>query len=253
MTIMDMNLVIVAMIVDLAAWVWVTNRGFIMNSNGGNYKFSKRFIKRQGLKEIGFNDKKFIFDSYNVFSWEITRETPFSFYTKSLSRLPYKKRNFKDLYRDFNSAFNDHVTLILNVSHKCNMSCVYCCAGGGSYGGRQKLMSVDIALKAVDLIAKNITRLTVIFFGGEPMLNQAILLTTTKYIIEKAKSNGINVDFHLSTNGTISFKKLKAICDLVKVNDFEVIVSIDGPAEVQNKNRPLKNGEPSFDIVYSNL
>lgn len=30
-------------------------------------------------------------------------------------------------------------------------------------------------------------------------------------------------------------------------------ISLDGPKEVHNKNRPLKNGKPSYDIILKNI
>ena len=41
-------------------------------------------------------------------------------------------------------------TLSLNVAQACNMSCGYCYAGEGSFGGRARLMSMETARAAVD-------------------------------------------------------------------------------------------------------
>lgn len=64
------------------------------------------------------------------------------------------------------------INLWLNVSHDCNLRCIYCFGHGGSYGGNRELMSINTAKRSIDYwfkyLNKDITMTTVTFFGGEP-------------------------------------------------------------------------------------
>ena len=57
--------------------------------------------------------------------------------------------------------------------------------------------------------------------------------------------------FSVTTNGTIMTPR---IIDFLAENDFRLVVSVDGPEEVHNKNRRYaKNGAGTFQYVYANL
>lgn len=78
------------------------------------------------------------------------------------------------------------VNLWLNVSHDCNLRCIYCFGHGGSYGGSRELMSVDTAKKSIDYwfkyLNKNIPMTTVTFFGGEPLMNLEVIKFSINYV-----------------------------------------------------------------------
>ena len=59
------------------------------------------------------------------------------------------------------------VTLML--AQKCNLRCTYCYGESGEYGDCG-VMNLDIAMKAIDYLAKisKEKKLYVVFFGGEP-------------------------------------------------------------------------------------
>ena len=218
----------------------------------GTHRFTKKFLRQSGLKILSDNGQSFIFDPANVFAWEITGNTLFGYWAEPLSRLPYRKKSFQNPYDHFEAEFFQRQTLILNVSHYCAMECVYCCAGGGSYNGPRMNMSIETARRAIDWLRET-KRLTIILFGGEPMSNSKVATGIVQYALDTAQQHGMDVDFNLNTNGTISFKKFPQLIDLIRENNFEVIVSIDGAAEVQNKNRPLTGQRPSYSIVSRNL
>ena len=68
--------------------------------------------------------------------------------------------------------------MCMHLAHDCNLRCGYCFAKGGAFAGKRELMDEDTARTAVDyLIAASGPRrnLEVDFFGGEPLLNFAVL------------------------------------------------------------------------------
>lgn len=63
--------------------------------------------------------------------------------------------------RDIEEMCSDRKTkdsikaLCLHVSHDCNLSCEYCFASKGDYKSGRRLMTKDIALRAVDYLVDN--------------------------------------------------------------------------------------------------
>jgi len=135
------------------------------------------------------------------------------------------------------------------------MACTYCCAGGGTYGGNEELMSIETAKHAVDSLMR-LGRFTLYFFGGEPMLNLPVLIRTAEYTATRSREKGVKADFIISTNGSIGFRRFPDLCRFIRENNFRVNVSLDGPRETQNRNRPFKTSaerKGSFEIVLANL
>lgn len=154
-----------------------------------------------------------------------------------------KKRDFfsplaKTVTNPENRAFSD---LMLLLGRGCPLICRYCYANAGVI---TELMSKEIADQAISLyLAKNPTNPKVTLFGGgEPTLN----VHTIKHIIEKY---GNRIRWVLTTCGVLSPRFLEWLIDKGVIITF----SVDGPPEIQNFLRPLKNNKPSSTLVERSM
>jgi uncharacterized protein len=80
--------------------------------------------------------------------------------------------------------------LSLAIAQKCNMGCTYCYADQGSFGGQAKSMSLETALKAIDLLMDECPegeKVQLTFLGGEPLANRKALMEATAYAVSKAE------------------------------------------------------------------
>ena len=146
-------------------------------------------------------------------------------------------------------------TMVLNVTNKCNLACTYCYEYGDDKivdtdcGDKPSLMSEETARQSVDFMLKQsgsnkVAHLT--FFGGETLLNFNVLKKTLAYAKEQGAKAGKQVEFSLTTNGTL----LKPhIIEWLAENKVGVTVSIDGPKEMQDEFRVFHNGRGSYDIM----
>ena len=146
-------------------------------------------------------------------------------------------------------------TLVVNVTNRCNLSCAYCYEYGEdkitepTAGGMPKLMSEETARESVDFMLRAsgnspVVRLT--FFGGETLLNFAVLQKTIPYARARASEAGKRVEFSLTTNGTLLRPD---VIEFLADNDVGVTISIDGPKEMQDRFRVFHDGRGSYDIV----
>lgn len=111
----------------------------------------------------------------------------------------------------------------LNVAEQCNLRCVYCYAGEGDYG-KNELMPVDVAKETLRYFVKEgVSQFTVVFFGGEPLLNFSLI----KEVVEYAKAEFPKTKFHyrMTTNGLLLTSK---ILDFLSKNNFSLTISYDG-------------------------
>ncbi|KUH33046.1 hypothetical protein APY94_07185 [Thermococcus celericrescens] len=141
-------------------------------------------------------------------------------------------------------------SLSLNVMEDCNFACVYCYGDGGTYHTPNTRMSPEVGKKAIDLLMREGKKVVnVQFFGGEPLLNFPLIRELVHYAKERAKEHDKVVTFSITTNGYLITDK---VIDFFLENNFTVTLSFDGPKDIQNHNRPLRGGYPTFDVVARN-
>lgn len=143
--------------------------------------------------------------------------------------------------------------LCLNVAHACNLSCGYCFAGQGAYGGGAGLMAADTARQAIDFLLANCggrRRLEVDFFGGEPLLNLDVVRGTVAYARERGAAAGKEFSFTLTTNAVLLDE---AVTDFCLSNAINVVLSLDGRPEIHDRLRRTRGGEGSYALVFPNI
>jgi uncharacterized protein len=144
------------------------------------------------------------------------------------------------------------INLLLFVTQTCNMNCVYCFGRAGEYG-HPGVMSTETATAAVDWLIRSsldAKLLSICFFGGEPLLNFPLVKQVVTYAKERARAQGKEVVFSISTNATLLTEEIMAFLKQEKV---EPLISFDGPPDIHNRQRQLKHGGDSYDIVRTNV
>ena len=159
----------------------------------------------------------------------------------------------EDVYEPYVKEFKKRETVVkalcLHIAHDCNLACKYCFAEEGEYHGRRALMSFEVGKKALDfLIANSGSRrnLEVDFFGGEPLMNFEVVKQLVAYGREQEKIHNKNFRFTLTTNGVLLNDD---ILEFLNEEMANVVLSIDGREEVNNKMRPFRNGKGSYELI----
>ncbi|WP_101690436.1 radical SAM/SPASM domain-containing protein [Dysgonomonas massiliensis] len=156
----------------------------------------------------------------------------------------HEEYRYKYLY--YNSAFgNKRINLYIAPTMNCNFSCFYCFEEGNKKVGK---MSKEVEDAIVTYLEANKDKdISIIWFGGEPLLSYKVILSICKKLHDK------RIAFHSSmiSNGSLLTKsKIDSIGEL---NLTHIQISLDGLAEVHDKRRFFQNNNPSFDIIVSNI
>lgn len=160
----------------------------------------------------------------------------------------------KDDLKEFSKAKNKFLkrlwqfpSLFLMLTENCNYSCEYC-----PFSKKQsKLMTDKTVKKSIDFWIKKQKRFnqnkkySIIFYGGEPLLNKPALFEGINYInkLKQKKCLPKNLDILLPTNGF--FLDINTILFLKK-HKIKVIVGLDGFTKKQNKKREDNFGNDTF-------
>ena len=159
----------------------------------------------------------------------------------------------KDIYESYIGEVKSRKTVVkalcIHIAHDCNLACKYCFAEEGEYHGRRALMSYEVGKKALDfLIANSGNRrnLEVDFFGGEPLMNWQVVKDLVAYGREQEKLYDKHFRFTITTNGVLLNDEVQ---EFVNKEMDNVVLSLDGRKEVNDKMRPFRNGKGSYDLI----
>ena len=160
----------------------------------------------------------------------------------------------EDIYEDYIDSFKDRPTVVkalcLHIAHDCNLACRYCFAEEGEYHGRRALMSFEVGKKALDFLVHNSgsrTNLEVDFFGGEPTMNWEVVKQLTEYGRSLEEEFNKKFRFTLTTNGILLNDEILEFANKEMSN---IVLSIDGRKEINDRMRPTRNGNgSSYDII----
>ncbi|MBO6133372.1 MAG: thioether cross-link-forming SCIFF peptide maturase [Lachnospiraceae bacterium] len=162
-----------------------------------------------------------------------------------------------DIYKDYAKEFIERQAeegiikaMCLHVAHDCNLKCAYCFAGEGEYHGDRGLMDFETGKAALDFLmdrSGSRVNLEVDFFGGEPTMNFDVVKRLVSYGREQEKIRNKKFRFTLTTNGILLNDE---ILDFVNAQMGNLVLSIDGRKEVNDRMRPTANGlGSSYDII----
>lgn len=148
--------------------------------------------------------------------------------------------------------FAPTVTTLFSTN-QCNLRCRYCYA---SAGDRDPLvMDWRYATAAVDRIIHNAVEkgqpaVQLGFHGGgEPLLPWRFIQDIVRYTEDACDAAGIRLSVHAATNGLLGERQLEWI-----VAHFQGLnISFDGLPDIQDRHRPLPDGQGSFKFVDRTL
>jgi len=140
-------------------------------------------------------------------------------------------------------------TVVLNVNTGCNLSCTYCYKEDLDTPQNQRKMEFETAKQSIDLLlseSPDQDRYNLVFFGGEPLSNLALIKAVIEYAEEYFSAAGKVVDFSLTTNATLLNE---ATIDYLNAHRVGIAVSIDGPKAYHDRNRITVGGQGTYETV----
>lgn len=170
--------------------------------------------------------------------------------SNKINTLSYCTREYLDYLL---SNCIEHITL--QITQACNLCCSYCPYADSDNPLQRhhenKNMSWKVAKDSIDFLLNHSSdskEVTISFYGGEPTLAFALM----KQIVEYSKPLFVGkiLKFAITTNATTFTEEMM---QFMAENQMNVLISLDGPEKVHDKNRRFKNGKGSFQITYNNL
>jgi uncharacterized protein len=140
--------------------------------------------------------------------------------------------------------------IVLNL--ECNLACTYCYEE--DFRGRLR-MSASTAKTLVSRIEREHLNhgrdLELQFYGGEPLLTLPLLHDIAAPLCEAARVKRRRCSISMTTNGTLLSRSV--VKQLLPYTFTKAIVTLDGPRQVHDRQRPFVSGKGSFDTIVANI
>jgi uncharacterized protein len=126
------------------------------------------------------------------------------------------------------------------VTLRCEHSCPYCQVSRQSTDRSRYDMSEETAQRALKIALDSPSgRIKIEFQGGEPLLNFGLIEKIVLAAKAAAPAASKKLDFVIASNLALLTDDHLAFC---KTHDVLLSTSLDGPADLHNKNRPRPGG-----------
>lgn len=132
--------------------------------------------------------------------------------------------------------------LTLYMNNCCNLRCVYCYTDAPRQSKTR--LNLDTIAAAAQLVAENCRKKNLPFYvafhgGGEPTFYQRQVENALIRLERVAQDYGVRLIRYVATNGVMSAEKAAWLAD-----SFDLVgLSCDGPANIQNRQRPTWAGK----------
>lgn len=144
---------------------------------------------------------------------------------------------------------DDLLNLIILPTERCNFNCTYCY----EYHDGEILKDeyVDLVVDFVEHHIEGKKGLNVSWFGGEPLINLAMVRRLSLKLLELCHSHKISYSANMTTNGYLL--DLETVKELRKLHIYRYQITVDGFSKTHDKQRILIGGGNTWNKIINNL
>ena len=147
---------------------------------------------------------------------------------------------------------------VIKIASRCNLNCSYCYMynmGDESYKMQPKIMSTETVramMKRINehCIKHKLNKFNFVLHGGEPLLAGKEFFEKMVSIARNEISPSVKLNFAVQTNGVLLDKSWGILFERLEIG---VGVSLDGPKQINDKNRVYHSGKGSYDDVIKGI
>jgi uncharacterized protein len=167
--------------------------------------------------------------------------------------VPDRAAEREELLETFNRAnrMKRPFTALVTLTLECNLACPYCFEE--PFRGSLK-MSDDTAGVLIGMLQNKMAAgldVKVDFYGGEALMALPRLKEIAGRLHEAARVNGVAFEFSIISNGTLLNRRV--VEELLPLGLVGARLTLDGPPDIHNQQRPFVSGHESFATILHNI
>jgi uncharacterized protein len=149
-------------------------------------------------------------------------------------------------------GYGDFSAVVLTTMD-CNLACRYCFELGME---NRRSMTAETAAAVIEWIERraedNLARnVSIDFYGGEPLANRPVIVQIATALKSWCEAKNLKWGFSMTTNGTLLTRAVAE--ELLPLGFKAARVTLDGPPEMHDGQRPFKGGRGSYETIVRNL
>ncbi|MDR3048158.1 MAG: radical SAM peptide maturase, partial [Bacteroidales bacterium] len=178
----------------------------------------------------------------------------------------FHKEATQNLYQltgeDVKYSLANTISLTFEVTENCNLDCEYCIFGKYYLNKREEYKPIKLTSETAIKILNRVIplwnsslnssfdkKLSIGFYGGEPLLNVCFIEKVVEYLKQSSLIDMNFIEFTMTTNGILLDKYISFLVE----NNFFIKISLDGGKETDNSYRKFKNGQSAYKNIYNNI
>ncbi|MBT0665514.1 geopeptide radical SAM maturase [Geobacter pelophilus] len=145
---------------------------------------------------------------------------------------------------------NFSATVVLTMA--CNLACPYCFEE--EFRRNQQMTAETADLLVVYIQQEQIAKgrdVQIRFYGGEPLMALPMLKRIAAELQQAARNQGTKFSCTMVTNATLLTPEV--VEELLPLGLTAAQVTLDGPREIHDPQRPFVSGKGSFDTILANI
>lgn len=161
----------------------------------------------------------------------------------------HAKELFSVAHKNIEIYLNQKISqLILELTERCNLRCKYCiynnsCDLNRDFGDHD--MTQSTAFSAIDFVfAHSTDKISVTFYGGEPLLMFPLMKSCIEYAMEKGEASNKQISFSFTSNLTLMTEDYAQY--FASLPHISILCSLDGPQDIHDAWRQYPDGRGSF-------
>jgi uncharacterized protein len=192
---------------------------------------------------------------YGVESLTVAQDAPQRLEDQLRTPGPLEALAARPVFRPATDTPKHIIQLNVGNTHHCNLACTYCYNELPTQRPKEKeaWMSDETARTMVDALlaqAGDAPTVSLVWIGGEALLQKKLIQDTVDYARAQAAPLGKDVGVVVYSNGVTLTPDVVAWANEKTVS---LVVSVDGPPRVHDRDRLFAGGRPSARIVLENV
>ena len=166
----------------------------------------------------------------------------------------YDSKDRFDLLVQQETALREHsdfMCITIATTDACNLRCKYCFEKHDTnHLTKESISSICDLIARYKEITPALSKVVVIWFGGEPLLNLGYIIDATERIAKLTRRLGLVYSGRLITNG-VELDRIIPYIQQLYLTDIQI--TLDGIKKIYDSRRVRISGEGSFDRIIGNI
>jgi uncharacterized protein len=161
-----------------------------------------------------------------------------------------EKQEMRETFHRINRK-SRHLAVVATLTLECNLACPYCFEAPFRGEHAMSEATAELLIRRMTERMAQGQDLTMDFYGGEALLALPLMKRIAANLQRAAREHGVHFGFNIFSNGTLLTSPI--VEELLPLGLEAVRLTLDGPPDIHDSQRPFVSGKGSFAAILENI